>query len=131
MIKSSHDPLAFNFVQTAFTPLVALALLPWLDLGIPAPGRSGSGAGSAALHTPSTSIWLTRAFEVGEMSLVYPIARSTPALIPFVAVPLLGETLSWGGAAGIAVAFIGMWGGQRRTHRPVSPCASPPPASPC
>ena len=35
--------------------------------------------------------WMSRAFEHGDLSLVYPIARSTPAFLPLVAAPLLGE----------------------------------------
>jgi drug/metabolite transporter (DMT)-like permease len=40
---------------------------------------------------------------------VYPIARSTPAIVPLLAVPWLGERVSLLGAAGIALTLIGMW----------------------
>src|SRR5262249_51096439 len=52
---------------------------------------------------------MSRAFEHGELSLVYPIARSTPAFLPLVAVPLFGEALRPVGALGIAMVVLGMW----------------------
>ncbi|MFQ5698155.1 MAG: EamA family transporter [Myxococcota bacterium] len=52
---------------------------------------------------------LSRGYAHGDLSLVYPIARSTPALVPLVAVPLLGESVSLQGALGIALVVSGMW----------------------
>lgn len=107
-IKSSADPLGFNLVQAWFTPIVGLALLPWIRFDeIPA-----SLLGWSALSGVAHAIyfyWLTRAFQYGDMSVVYPIARSTPALVPLVAVPLLGESLTLGGASGIAIVVVGVW----------------------
>jgi drug/metabolite transporter (DMT)-like permease len=55
------------------------------------------------------SWWLTSAYAHGELSLVYPIVRSTPALVPLVAVPLLGESVSLPGALGIALVVLSLW----------------------
>jgi drug/metabolite transporter (DMT)-like permease len=52
---------------------------------------------------------MSRAFERGDLSLVYPITRSTPAFLPLIAVPLLGETLHPIGVLGIAVVVSGIW----------------------
>jgi uncharacterized membrane protein len=52
---------------------------------------------------------LGRALERGELTLVYPIARSTPALLPLIAVPFLGESISWAGGIGIGTVVLGMW----------------------
>jgi drug/metabolite transporter (DMT)-like permease len=52
---------------------------------------------------------MSRAFEGGDLSVVYPIVRSTPAFLPLIAVPWLGESVSVAGAAGIAIVVIGMW----------------------
>jgi drug/metabolite transporter (DMT)-like permease len=52
---------------------------------------------------------LTRAYETGDLSLVYPISRSTPAFVPFLAVPFLGERVSLAGGLGIAMVMIGIW----------------------
>ena len=53
--------------------------------------------------------WMSRALEGGELSLVYPIVRSTPAFLPFIAVTWLGESVSAAGALGIAIVVAGMW----------------------
>ena len=52
---------------------------------------------------------LTLAYETGDLSLVYPISRSTPAFVPFLAVPFLGERVSLVGGVGIALVMIGIW----------------------
>jgi drug/metabolite transporter (DMT)-like permease len=53
--------------------------------------------------------WMCRAYERADLTVVYPIVRSTPALLPFLAVGWLGESVSPGGALGIAVTVAGVW----------------------
>lgn len=53
--------------------------------------------------------WLTRAYEAGDLHLVYPIARSTPAFVPLAAVPLLGDDLSPLGILGILLVVASLW----------------------
>ncbi len=54
-------------------------------------------------------VLLGRAYETGDLSLVYPIARGTgPLLVPFIAIPFLGERLSPPGAAGIVLIVLGV-----------------------
>jgi drug/metabolite transporter (DMT)-like permease len=69
--------------------------------------------------------WMSRAFEGGALSLVYPIVRSTPAFLPFFAVAWLGESVSAPAAAGIAVVVAGIWlvhtGGDLRWRALVAP----------
>ncbi len=107
-IKSSGDPLVFNLMQEVAPLGFALALLPLLDL---------SQVPTAAWRLLCVSgvahglyfYWMSRAYEHGDLTLVYPIARSTPAFMPLVAIPLLGESISLGGALGIATVVAGMW----------------------
>jgi drug/metabolite transporter (DMT)-like permease len=107
-IKQSGDPLCFNLLQT-WAAGVGLAIasfwIPWS--AIP------SAVWWLLLITGPTHAlyiyWMSRAYELGDLSLVYPIARSTPAFMPLVAVPLLGETLHPVGALGIAVVVGGIW----------------------
>lgn len=107
-IKGSRDPLAFNVLQLA-TTLAGACTLPWLAplRAIPAPVWA-IVAGTGVAHG-LYFYWLSRALETGELSVVYPIARSAPAFVPLVAVLWLGETISPRGAAGIAVVVLGMW----------------------
>ncbi len=107
-IKGSGDPLVFNTLQL-LAPLVAtVAMLPLVDLGEVPPLAWACLAATTLCHT-GYFWWMSRAYEQGELTLVYPIARSTPAFLPFLAVPLLGERISAGGALGIAIVVAGMW----------------------
>jgi drug/metabolite transporter (DMT)-like permease len=53
--------------------------------------------------------YMSRAYQEADLSLVYPIIRSTPALLPLIAVPLLGESVSPWGGLGIAILVTGIW----------------------
>lgn len=107
-IKQSGDPLCFNLLQLPVLGLLFLALLPCVSLAEVPSAVWWLLPATAVAHTAYV-YWLCRAFEHGDLSLVYPIARSTPALLPFAALPLLGERISVGGAVGIAVVMAGVW----------------------
>jgi len=124
-IKSSTSPLGFNLLQLA--PIAALACaLPWLAPLGELPAAVWALAAATGLAHGLYLYWLSRALTVGELSVVYPIARSAPAFVPLVAVPLLGEPVSALGALGIAVVVAGMWAVQLDTGgaRAASPDAS-------
>jgi drug/metabolite transporter (DMT)-like permease len=107
-IKDSRDGLSFNLLQTLLAAGVGLFLVASVGLSeIPA-GLWPVLAATGVAHGLYLS-WLSRALGEADISLVYPIARSTPAFLPLVAIPLLGETLSGLGAAGIATVVAGMW----------------------
>jgi drug/metabolite transporter (DMT)-like permease len=107
-IKTSRDSLAFNLLQAALAALVALGLLATVDLGSLSPDFWRLLAMTGVAHALYL-YWLSRALSEGDISLVYPIARSTPAFLPIVAVPLLGESISLVGGLGIAVVVAGIW----------------------
>ena len=107
-IKGSRDPLAFNLLQLLAPFGILLALAPfvvWAEV----PERVWWLLAGTALFHGLYFYWMTRAFEHGDLTLVYPIARSTPAFIPLVAAPLLGERISAGAAFGIAIVVAGIW----------------------
>jgi drug/metabolite transporter (DMT)-like permease len=106
-IKTSREPLAFNVLQAALTLPPALAVISLLDLG--ALRGVWIALAVTSLSHGAYFYLLSRALSAGDLTLVYPISRSTPALLPLVAVPLLGESLSAGGALGIATVVAGMW----------------------
>lgn len=107
-IKGSASPLGFNLLQLVPTAVVACAL-PWLVPFDALPARVWGLAAATGVAHGLYFYWLSRALAAGELSVVYPIARSAPAFVPLVAVPLLGERVSAGGALGIAVVVAGMW----------------------
>src|SRR5690606_15853332 len=100
-IKSSASPLGFNLLQLA--PIAALACaLPWLAPLGELPAAVWALAAATGLAHGLYLYWLSRAPTVRELSVVYPIARSAPAFVPLVAVPLLGEPVRTGGARAAA-----------------------------
>jgi drug/metabolite transporter (DMT)-like permease len=107
-IKGSRDPLVFNLLQEVPVFVLAGAALPLLEWSeIPAPVWRWLALTSVA-HA-FYFYWMSRSYEHGDLTLIYPIARSTPAFLPLLAVPLFGEPVSAGGALGIAVVVGGMW----------------------
>ncbi len=118
-IKGSRDPLAFNVAQGLLTLLVGVALIPWAGLGaIPTPVWAVLGATGVA----HGAYWygLSRSLTETDLSLAYPIIRSTPAFLPWIAVPLLGERITWIGGLGVAVVVLGIWTlrGSGSLHKP-------------
>jgi uncharacterized membrane protein len=107
-IKQSADPLLFNVLQLPLIVVLLGALLPFVSFAELPPLTLALLPATAVAHALYV-YWMCRAFEHGDLSLVYPIARSTPAFLPFFAVPLLGERVSVAGALGIAVVVSGIW----------------------
>lgn len=54
-------------------------------------------------------LWLSRALDEGDLSRVYPIARSAPALVFVIALLFMGETVSRPGVVGILLAALGVY----------------------
>jgi len=107
-IKGSGDPFAFNVRQKVFF-LAGLAILapfvPWAVI----PAEAWQLLAVAGVAHALYFYWLSRSLATTDLTVAYPIIRSTPALLPFIAVPLLGEQLSTGGIAGIAIVVAGVW----------------------
>jgi drug/metabolite transporter (DMT)-like permease len=106
--KGSQSPLAFALLLRAMMAVPLIFVLPFFDPGAIPDEVWWIVCASVVVHT-FYLYWLSKGYESGDLSLVYPIARSTPALVPLVAVPLLGERLSPVGALGIAVVVLGIW----------------------
>ena len=109
LTKRSVDKQVFLgwmlFLRTVFLlPLFAI----WVR-GISIPFSSFFCATGSAL---SYTIWLVlmgRAYEGGDLSLVYPLSRSSLVYIPIWAALFLGERLSPLGLMGIAVTCLGVY----------------------
>jgi drug/metabolite transporter (DMT)-like permease len=107
-IKGSSNPLAFTLGQHLLVLPLAVVALASVAEELLAPRLLLCAAGTALAHG-LYGYWLALALERADLTLAYPIVRSTPALLPLVAVPLLGEVPSALGAAGIAVVVSGIW----------------------
>lgn len=124
-IKGSRDPLAFNLLQAVPLAIVCLVLPFFADLP-PLSQRFFWLVTATGLAHAIYLYGLSLAFEAGDLSLVYPIARSAPAFLPLVAVPIAGERITWAGGLGIATVVAGMWAVQagdarRRSDEPAAP----------
>jgi multidrug transporter EmrE-like cation transporter len=107
-IKGSRNPLGFNLLQLV-PPVAAACLLPfWVPLADIPRAVWWIAIGTGVSHG-LYFYWMARALASGELSVVYPIARSAPAFLPLVAVLLLGESGTARGALGIAIVVAGMW----------------------
>jgi drug/metabolite transporter (DMT)-like permease len=106
-IKGARSPLSFGTAQQlAEAPfaLVALFFFAQADL---TPALWALVVVTGLAHG-LYGYWMSLAYERAELSRVYPIIRSTPALLPLVAIPL-GESLTPLGGIGIAVVVAGVW----------------------
>ncbi len=107
--KRSESPTAFLLTMEAASLVLYLPVLIFgFRLSDLPPSVWVWIAGSALVHA-FYAYWLSRGYTHGDLSLVYPIARSTPAFVPLFAVPLMGESVSFTGTLGIGLVVAGMW----------------------
>jgi drug/metabolite transporter (DMT)-like permease len=109
LVRRGAYPEGFVWWLAAAAAVVyaPLGLYLLIVVGLPAAGLPFVGA-TVAIHVVYF-ILLGRAYQLGDLSIVYPIARGTgPLLVPFIAVPLLGERLSPLGVVGIALILVGV-----------------------
>jgi drug/metabolite transporter (DMT)-like permease len=107
LIKGARDPLAFGAAEHAAQVPLALIALCFVDLGDLTPTVWWLLAATGLAHG-LYGYWMSLAYSRAELTRVYPIIRSTPALLPLVAIPL-GESVTALGALGIAVVVFGVW----------------------
>ncbi len=109
LAKRARDSLAFIWSANG---IACALLLPWAVVelarsGVPATARPFVAA-TILLHAVYFYV-LGRAYASGDYSLVYPVARGlSVALVPLLALPLLGERLSLLGATGIGLVVSGI-----------------------
>jgi drug/metabolite transporter (DMT)-like permease len=109
LTKRSNDKEAFLwwiiFLRTVFLlPLFAI----WAG-GVSIPLVSLFYAAGSAVFFGACMALMGKAYEGGDLSLVYPLSRSNPVYIPIWAALFLGERLSPLGLAGIAVTCLGVY----------------------
>ena len=107
-IKGSGSPVAFLYWMIALSCVVLGPGLFWVVLSEVTLRIWAWILISGFVHG-FYALFLSRAYERGDLSLVYPISRSTPALVPLIAVPFLGERITLAGGAGIGIVVISLW----------------------
>ena len=108
LVKASPFPVAFMGLKGAFLILVALLVVPLIGLTGVSPAAWPPIVLSGVFHA-AYALALARAYEQGDISFVYPIARSAPALVPAFAFLLLGEALTPAGTLGVALVVLAMF----------------------
>jgi len=103
--KSSASPLVFSLLKGSILMLLAIIILPFIPLGSIPMDVWNYIAFSGVIHAVYI-LSLSTAYETGDMSYVYPIARSAPAFVPIAAFFALGEAISLQGCLGIAIVVI-------------------------
>ncbi len=110
LLKRSDDKTAFlwSFGVIAFAAFLIPAIVFTAIEGI-GPRGLLFGAVSALLHGVY-GLALTRGYQLGDLSAVYPISRGMgPALVPLAAVLLLDERVSVAAGFGIALVVAGVY----------------------
>lgn len=106
---------AIALLALPFVPMPNAATWPWIVL-------------SALLHI-GYNVFLSRAYQYGDLGQVYPLSRgSSPLLVAGLSVLLLGELLPGGQLFGLAVLVAGIWlmavrGGSGKASRGLLLCA--------
>ena len=108
--KESGDKQIFLWLYSIvallfFSPLFMYFLF---RVGITNPAAYAWCAGSGFIHFLYW-LFLTQAYKEGDLSHVYPIMRSSPALVLVIAVLFLGEQVSFKGVAGILLVAVGVY----------------------
>jgi drug/metabolite transporter (DMT)-like permease len=108
--KESGDKQIFLWLYSIFALLFFTPLFFYflLRVGIPDPLAYAWCAGSGLIHF-SYWIFLTQSYKEGDLSHVYPIMRSSPALVLVIAVLFLNEQVSMQGVAGILMVAVGVY----------------------
>jgi len=102
MTKSSTNPKIFSLLKGTYTIIATILLLPYLPLKAITLDVWQYILLSGVAHWLYI-LGLASAYETGDISFVYPIARSAPAFVPVAAYLTLGEIISLRGIVGIAV----------------------------
>ncbi|MCZ6532277.1 MAG: EamA family transporter [SAR324 cluster bacterium] len=106
LVKTGSDPLLTMVLVFGSSSLIALCAIPFVTP--PLYGSWGFICLSMLLHT-GYKVILLRAYRVGDLSQVYPLARGTaPLLIAVLSSLLAGEVLGAGQAAGVGVICLGV-----------------------
>ncbi len=115
LTKSSRDPAVFSLLKGTTMASVAIAGLAILPLNALPSTLWPLVLVSGLLHGVYI-LALSKAYESGDISYVYPIARSAPALVPVAAFLTIGETISMRGGVGIFIVVLGVLALQFRGH---------------
>lgn len=109
MMKKSHDKQIFIWLICIVAPVIFLPMALYeIWQGHVTGTAIGLSIGASFVHA---IYWfcLSRSYEGGDLSHVYPIMRSAPALIFVVAIFFLGEHVTTLAGVGVAIILMGIY----------------------
>ena len=108
LTKSSASPKAFSLLVGIITITIFIAAIPIIPFNLIPLNAWVYIVCSGAIHMVYFTS-LSSAYETGDISFVYPIARSAPAFVPVAAFLILGEKISVRGLLGISIVVLGVF----------------------
>jgi uncharacterized membrane protein len=105
--KGSKDKSAFFFAQGIVTLALCTPMVIWLWARQPPAHAGFVFALLSAVAHGAYALFLVKSYEVGDLSVAYPLSRSAPALVLLWDVTLGGEALSGLGVVGALLAVAG------------------------
>ncbi len=105
LTKSSSNPKMFSLIKGTFMLIMTTVLLLSIDLSA-IPGIIWFYIVLSGTVHAFYIFSLSSAYETGDISYVYPIARSAPAFIPLLAFLILDESISIRGGIGIFMVIL-------------------------
>lgn len=117
LTKSSDNPRAFSLLKGTMIGCISLPCLLAMSSFQDVPREVWYAILASGMIHYVYILSLSTAYETGDISFVYPIARSAPALVPAAAFLILGETVSLQGATGIAIVIAAVAAIQWRRNK--------------
>ncbi len=109
LAKKSKDKLVFLYLAKICEVVIYLPLAVYLINKFPIPLEGWVYIAISGIINAVYWYVLSQAYAYGDLSIVYPIARSAPAIIPLISFILMGERLKAGGIIGIALVVLGIY----------------------
>ena len=107
-LKLARDRTAFVWWELLWGGVLYLPVLVFNWQSIP--GAAWAIMGASAVFEAFYFLAIARAYQFGDLSIIYPLARGTaPLCLLLWSVLFLGETATLGGVAGIALIVLGLY----------------------
>jgi drug/metabolite transporter (DMT)-like permease len=110
LAKRATTPEVFTWWMAMAATLLGLPVAAYLLITEPPDLIGWAFIGSTVVLHTGYFTFLGRAYQAGDLSVVYPAARGLGiALIPVIAFVALGESLSWPAALGVGLVLLGLF----------------------
>ena len=109
LAKEGRDKDSFMLLMNIFALILYLPVFYILLPGFRFPYEAAPFLIASAIAETIYFIGLGKAYETGDLSVVYPLARSSPMFVTLAAAVVLKERITIWGVFGIALIFLGVY----------------------